>query len=170
MPSGAGLNRGGLLGGITLITLNPTATAIAPTGAVVAYGTIGVNDSGGLLHYLAGFTKWRFQLTGPGASIPGYAVSLYGTLDPALLDYVYKHGPTSGQPMDTCAVTAVPASSWQLLDAPSEQSGTGQIGNPMISGQYTTLKTDGGWYAVRAVLTAIGSPTLPVTVLASAVP
>jgi hypothetical protein len=168
MPSGAGLNRGGVLGGITLLSVAPTAALVAAPTA--AYGTIGLNDSGGLLHTLAGFTKWRFQIIGAGATTAGYSISIYGTLDPALLNYVYQQGPHSGLPMDTCAVTAIPATSWQLVDSPSDQSGTGVVANPMVTGASTTCASNTGWYAVRAVLTATASPTLPITVLASAVP
>lgn len=168
MPSGAGLNRYGTLGGVPILTIPSGASALA--APLAGYGTIGQNDSGGVAHAAAGFTKWTFQLIGPGAGSAGYTVSLYGTVDPALLQYVYTTGPSSGQPMDTCATTAIPASSWFLLPAPSEQSGTGQVGNPLVSSGAQLLIVSMDLIAVRAVLTTIGAPTKSVTVLASAAP
>jgi hypothetical protein len=171
MPSGAGLNRGGVVGGVTLLTVPTTATPLTPTGAISpAYGTIGVNDSGGMMFYCAGFTKWTFQLIGPGVNSAGVSVAIYGTLDPAGLNYIYANGAHSGVSMDLCAQTVVPYTSWQLVPAPSEQGGTGTVANPMVTGGSTMLVSGTGWYAVRAVCTALSSPSGPVTVLASAVP
>lgn len=171
MPSGAGLNRAGLLGGIPILTVATTATPIAVAAALASYGTIGVNDSGGVLHSAAGFTKWDFQLIGVGSNAAGYSVTLLGTTDPALLNFVYTKGPTSGVSMDLCAVTAAPASSWFVLPAPSEQSGTGAVTNPLVSGSGGgVLQVNMLLYAVRAIVTANAATISPITVIASAVP
>jgi len=87
-----------------------------------------------------------------------------------MLNYVYTQGAHSGQPMDTCAITAVPAFDWFVLPAPSEQSGTGAVANPLVSGGTTLLIVSMALYGVRAVLTTLGAPTLPINVTYSAVP
>ena len=170
MASGAGLNRVGVAGGRPLLTAPSTVSAVA--APLAGYGTIGVNDSGPVLvGSAAGFTKWTFQLIGAGAIAAGYSVTIYGTIDPVLWTALTQLGPSLGLNDAPDGLSAyIPASSWSPLMGPSEQSGTGPMTNPMLSGQSTMLVVSGGLMAVRAVITAVSSPSNPVTVLGFVVP
>jgi hypothetical protein len=160
MASGAGLNRVGQNGGETLLVLNPSSAAY--TTPYNGYGVIGGNDSGCVMWEAIGFTKWTFQFIGLGANVAGYTVQLLGTVDPSARPY--------GQPLPKGS-TALRASSWFPLPGPSEQSGTGVISNPMVSGVTPAAFTCSiPLVAVRAVLTTIGSPTAGTSVVGFAVP
>jgi hypothetical protein len=159
MASGAGLNRLGQNGGEVLLSLAPGATAVATP--LTAYGTVGVpgtsNDSGAVMWEGIGFTKWVFQFIG---GITGYTVTLYGTIDPAARP--------NGQPIAKGS-TAIPATSWFVLPGPSEQGGTGTINNP-ITGTNPLFTASLPLVAVRAVVTAIATPTGQGAVIGFAVP
>lgn len=200
MASGAGLNTVGNLGGVPLLTVPPGAST--PTSvALGAYGTnsgpppagpqfpaqpyynatIG-NDSGVQMLAAKGYTKWIFQIVGPGAfaaTTAAFTVSIYGTIDPNLARLAYQTGANypgqQGQsPSLEASLTAIPASSWFLLPGPSEQTGTGSITNPLV-----TSATGAALFiaslplvAVRAVLTGTAptTGTAGITVLGFAVP
>jgi hypothetical protein len=170
--SGAGLNRVGEEGGITLLSLQTTATALAsPT---TGYGTIGVNDSGIQMLEAIGLTKWVFLLGG-ATNLSGWSVTIYGTIDsvayqawqPANYSAAGLYGQSTGGPRGS---TVVSAGSWFVLPGPSEQGTTGSIGNPLTS---TTpiLTSSLPLVAVRAVLTTLtGTPASACTVQGFAVP
>lgn len=151
MASGAGINRWGNSGGVTLLAGLGTATTSVAT-PLSGYGTInalGGNDSGGFGCAAMGFTKWVFQLLGNTANI---SVTIYGTEDPAAYSAFTTNSGQDGWS------SPCPASSWFALPGPSEQSGTGAIANPLTS---TTplLVVSLPLVAVRAVVTAASAPT-----------
>jgi hypothetical protein len=169
MPSGAQLNKWGNNGGIVLLSNVPTATTAFAT-PLASYGTIGTQDSGAYATP-GGYTKWSFQLIGPGANAAGYTFSFYGTLDPA----VYRAYTTA---MGGGGVTALapepftagaPATSWSLLPFQAATGG-GTEANPLVTGTNTIGFCSGALVAIRCVLTAVGTPTQPVSVVAFAVP
>lgn len=159
MASGAGLNRSSLYGGLPLLQLTP---------ASIASPTTGFADSGIQLFSAIGWSKGCFQLVGPGAATAGYTVQLYVTLDPAIAKYTMN--PPGGNPDPTGNTTLLPATSWDPLPGPSDQGGTGSVANPLVSGGVKLLNISIPFVAVRAVLTTIGSPSAPVTVLGFAIP
>lgn len=139
MASGAGLNRVGQRGGVLLLA-NIDSTVVAYTTPQTGYGVIMSNDSGAQMLEAIGFTKWTFQLIGGGNP----QVTLFGTVDPA----VYETGRGS---------TVCPATSWFQLPAPSEQSGTGGVSNPLGVNGVILLTCSLPLVAVRAVLTTAAS-------------
>lgn len=176
MASGSQLNRWGTNGGELLLSLTPSATAVATP--LANYGTIGVNDSGAFITPI-GLSKVTFQIIGPGATAAGYTVSVYGTIDPtAYFAYTANSandGITAGTAKNTTqanygVVYTIPATSWQLLPAPSEQSGAGVVANPMVTGTSTFMQVSGAFVAYRVVLTTIGVPTLTAAVYGFGIP
>jgi hypothetical protein len=106
-----------------------------------------------------GFTKFTFQAIG---GVTGYTITFYGTIDPAARP--------NGIPLAKGS-TAVPASSWFVLPGPSEQSGTGGINNPINTTTGNNLLTCSlPLVAVRAVITAVSTPTGSGAVIGFAVP
>lgn len=183
MASGAGINTVGNLGGLPLLTVSSGASAVssptttygtnsgAPTAAGLA--TFG-NDSGVIMLEAKGFTKWTFQIIGAGKSAAGYTISIYGTTDPALLRLAYQTaGTTSGQmgqqPDLMNSLTAIPATSWDLLPMQATTGGATE-GNPLVTGTNTIGMYSGAIVAVRVVLTATSGTPSPITVLGFAVP
>jgi hypothetical protein len=182
VASGAGLNRWGNNGGVTLLAgLSSTTTAVATP--LTGYGTVsnqngvalaGGNDSGVWGCAAMGFTKWVFQLLG---NLTGISVTLYGTIDPnAYLVYTANSGVDGfttgslylgGAPQRSAV--AVPASSWFVLPGPSEQTGTGSIANPLTS---TTplFVASMPLVAVRAVVTTSTAAAGNGSVIGFAVP
>jgi hypothetical protein len=162
MPgSGAGLNR---VNGVVLSINNP-ATAVVPA-PTMAYGTIGVNDSGQVLTEAMNFTKWTFTLLGGGT---GYSVTIYGTNDPV----AYAAWKASFNPAlyanRVGGAPVLPASSWFPLYAPADQTGSGAPANPMTASN-PSMQFSGTLIAVRAVLTASASAAGSVSVAVEAVP
>jgi hypothetical protein len=166
VASSAGLNRVGARGGEVLLSLQPGSPA-------------GDLDSGIQAPEGIGFSKWAFQMIGAGATAAGYTVTLYGTLDPAAYDDAFgrPYGGTGSRLLQVTAqgrgYTGLPATSWFPLPAPSEQSGTGVITNPMISGSASIMFCTMPLVAVRAkavVATGGGAPTNPIQVLVFGVP
>jgi hypothetical protein len=48
-----------------------------------AYGTIGLNDSGGQMNEFTGYTKWTFQMIPLTSTVPsGFQVAILGTVSP----------------------------------------------------------------------------------------
>jgi len=182
MASGAGLNRWGNQGGVTLLAgLSSTTTAVATP--LTGYGTVatqngkalpGGNDSGLWGCAAMGFTKWVFQLLG---TLTGVSVTIYGTIDPnAYLVYTANaanDGPTTGTlyiPGTALGqAVSVPASSWFALPGPSEASGTGGIANPLTA-TTTLLVSSLPLVAVRAVVTTAAAVTGTGSVVGFAVP
>ena len=163
MASNTGMNRIGNLGGELLLSLTPTSSGVGL-------------DSGIQMTEAIGCKEFTFQLVGPGANAAGYSVTCYGTTDQAAYAYgkavnpsqptiVYPNTPAQqtiyGQGKGS---TALPITSWVVLPGPSEQSGTGVMGNPMVSGSAQILKVTLLLVAIRVVATLTG-PTLPVQVL-----
>ena len=147
MASGAGLNRASV---VELSIQDPTNIAVV-SSPMTAYGTIGVNDSGQLLTEARDFTKWTISKIGAGT---GYSFSVYGTNDPlAYAVFRYTQLGQAAFPGNPGYVPSLPASSWFLLPAPSEQSGTGSVANP-ISDSSPLLQYSGTITGIRVVLTA----------------
>jgi hypothetical protein len=164
MASSAGLNRLGARGGEVLLTLQPGSPA-------------GDLDSGIMAAEGIGFSKWVFQIIGAGSSAAGYTVTLYGTIDPAAYNAVWGYPGNPAQNIPAIAASGMrykglPSTSWFQLPGPSEQSGTGNMSNPMISGISNTLFTTLPLVAVRAtaVISTTSVPTSPVQVLVFGVP
>ena len=160
MPgSGAGLNR------VSGVILSVSASTTVVSTPLVSYGTIGVNDSGQSFTEAMGFKSWTFSLSGGGS---GYSISIYGTNDPM----AYAAWKASFNPQAYAGrvggAPTLPASSWFLIDAPSAQTGTGSIANPMTSTS-PLMQYKEPLIAVRAVLTAssAASGTVNVNVLAT---
>jgi hypothetical protein len=198
VASGAGVNRVGNLGAVPLLTIPPGAS----TPVAVAYGAYGSNsgapfsqvqngifnaatigtDSGVQMLSAVGFTKWTFCLVGPGVIAAGTAafnIAIYGTTDPTLLGQSYATAATligtqGHDPNFQASLTIIPATSWFLLPAPSEQSGTGLVSNPLTTAAAgpSILSVSMPLVAVRAVLVgpAPTTGTGPITVLGFAVP
>jgi hypothetical protein len=150
----------------------------SPDGSQWHFSTYGT-DSGIQMLSGAGFTKWVFQLAGPGANASGsaaFGVSLYGTVDAGILSQVYSNPAQVGgfNPVNAEAnLTMIPGYDWFLLPGPSEQSGTGTMANPMVTSSTggTMLYVSMPLIAVRAVLTtAPTTGTAPLRVLGFAVP
>lgn len=82
-------------------------------------------DSGVVFFEGAGFEHYAFQLTG---TFTNYTVTIYGTLDPAAVV-------TQGQIAANAAYPAPGAAggAWFPIPAPSEQSGTGPVVNPLTA-------------------------------------
>ncbi len=140
-----------------LANIGPATTAVV--SPATAYGTLGVNDSGWFATPI-GMSKYTFQLVGGGT---GYSVSVYGTIDPtAYLSYTQHYGSDGFE-------GSVPATSSGLLPAPSEQSGTGNMANPLTS-TALFLYCNMPLVAVRAVLTASATPTGSVSLIGFAIP
>ena len=191
MASGAQLNRSGLYGGVIILDVPANVSKVA--APLTAYGTnvytpglmanntsqgsggipfgpIG-NDSGVTCATATAFSKWTFQMVGPGAqdNVNQITVSIYGTINPELLHHSYTQ--TGIDPSLTGNLTAIKAPDWCLLPGPSEQSGTGSIGNPLVSGQTNWLTVSLPLVAIRAVCTNVtGTPTGYVRILAMGIP
>lgn len=171
MPgSGAGLNRVGNVGGVVLLTLNPTSTAVATP--LTGYGTAG-NDSwvgtapltgaallgSNAMVEATGFTKWQFQLVPPpgGTTVGTYQVTLYGTTSSlAYSQWELSHNPQA-YAYPNSAPPAMPAAGWFILPGPSDQGGTGTDANPLTAAA-PTLTVSRPLVAVRAVLTGGATP------------
>jgi hypothetical protein len=144
--SGAGMNRASV---IALSIQDPTNIAVvaAPT---TAYGIIGANDSGQLLTEARDFTKWTVTKIGAGT---GYTFSVYGTNDPmAYAVFRYKQLGSAAFPGNPGFVPTLPASSWVLLPAPSDQTGTGPVANPLTDAS-PMMQYSGTLTGIRVVLT-----------------
>jgi hypothetical protein len=170
MPgSGAGSN---LLSGYLLSNLGPnTAVVATPT---VAYGALGVNDSGGFAVEARAVSKWRIQLEQVGtAALVGYGVSIYVTSSPAAFQtYMYalqgrtptgvRALPFGGSPQVLANAAAgffpgIDPGMWVLAEGPSDQGGTGPVANPLTPTS-PQLTISGTIVAIRAVLTASAAP------------
>ena len=83
MPSGAGLNQVRV---VLLDNVTTAATAVTvANGTTQAYGTIGLNDSGGQMMEATGYTKWVFQLISTSSTLPvGYAVTILCSCSPTV--------------------------------------------------------------------------------------
>ena len=203
MASGAGVNTVGNKGGLLLLTVPPGAsTPISVSSPQSAYGSnngqtnnpwvaTSGTDSGIVLVEAKGFTKWTFQIIGPGVGATGTAafnISIYGTVDPALLSQAYATpgsisagnvNPAQNQPNLLVgqqpnlqnSVTALPASSWSLLPMQASTGG-GTEANPLVTGTNTIAFCSGALVAVRAVLTGTAptTGTAPITVIGFAAP
>lgn len=93
------------------------AKTILSTSAASATGTPDMLEA-------SGFNHWVFQLTG---TFTNYSVAIYGTLDPNI---------TVGQMPILNTNYAAPnaaGGAWFLLPAPSDQSGTGPVNNPLTT-------------------------------------
>lgn len=166
MAGNAGLNRVGEYGGVPLLSLSPSSTAVAaPT---TAYGTIGTSDSGLILPEAIGFTKWTFSLAGlNAAAIAGYTVTIYGTIDPtAFQAWKPENNGPNGGPNGS---TIINPGSWFVLPGPEEETGTGPMANPLTA-TAPMLFASGALVGIRAVLTAIASPGPAAVVYGFAVP
>src|SRR5487761_2072814 len=158
MASGAGLNVWGNSGGVTLLSLNPSAPIVA--SPLAGYGTTGVNDSwltagNNSSTDATGFTKWLFQLVPADGSttFSGYSVTLYGTID----SRAYRQIANGNNPGQTTGIT-LPAGAWFVLPSPADQTGTGTPANPLTATN-PFLNVSLPLVAVRAVLTASSTPT-----------
>lgn len=189
MPSGAGLNTVGNLGGVPLLTISPTDGAVTAgtygrnSGAPAStrQATFG-NDSGVQMLMASGFTKWTFCIVGPGSlgvDSAAYSVSIYGTIDPELERYAGQNAAThisqhNGiDPSLNGRLDVIPATSWFLLPAPSDDPDAGSVTNPLATTATgpTILNCSLPLVAVRAVLTtAPTTATDSITVLGFAVP
>lgn len=201
MASGAGVNTVGNIGGIPILVVPPGATTpvavvdpeagygtnsgpstpvVMPDGSwFPMQGTIGT-DSGLVLLDAKGFTKWTFQIIGPGKRATGtasFGITILGTIDPAILARSYQTpGNAPGvnvgiDPTQMNSLTAIPATSWDIL--PMQAVGTTVVdSNPLITGANTIGFASGALVAVRAVLTGTAptTGTAGITVLAFAVP
>lgn len=160
MASGAQLNRWGTGGGVTLLTVNSSMTGVTLPG----YGTVGQNDSGGFVTPI-GLSKITFHTIGAGT---GYTIAILGTCDPAA--YAAYKG------MDPIPANAVPASSWfQIPVRASQTTGdTVQFANPIVvppaAGFITAFYCDIPLVAIRAVLTAVATPSNNLSVIAFGIP
>jgi hypothetical protein len=157
MSSHQGLTRIGQNGGVIVLTLIPSATAVAAPFA--GYGTIGLNDTGPVLFEGIGFIRGKFQLLGAGAIAAGYTVGVYTTISPAILNAIGQSNGT-GTYLDWRTAhgdtAIIPASDWVLLDSVSSNASTGPISNPMVSGTTWSCDTSAGpFVAYRFVLTAV---------------
>jgi hypothetical protein len=179
LASGAGLNRIGPLGGIPILSAYPTVAAVAAPFAGYGVNSGGPpyagNDSGIQLVSAVGFSKYIFSIIGPNAATPGYTISVYGTIDPALLTYLETNHNAKNGMLDGDVSGIVPATSWFLLSGPADQTGTGAIANPMVTGggsSTTTVVHEHNFplVAIRAVVTATNAPTGNVTLLAMVTP
>lgn len=146
MASGAGLNRASVIA----LTIQDKNTAVV-TSPRSAYGTTGVNDTGPIpvLGEARDFTKWTFSLIGAGT---GYSLSVYGTVDPVAYA-TWKNALNPNLYLNVTNKPSTPASSWFLLPAPAEQTGTGSVANPMTDTN-PLLQFSGALVGVRIVLTA----------------
>jgi hypothetical protein len=141
VASGAGLNRIGPQGGCPFFT-------VVRQGLEWASPIVGTTDSGPVGVEGIGFSKWGFQLLG---TFTGFSVAIYGTLDPAA--YLAWEAKIQGN-----TVPAVPATSWALLPAPDEETGTGGTAtNPLVAAGVILPYNLSGLVAVRAVATASGA-------------
>lgn len=156
------------------ILLNIGSGASAVASPLAGYGTIGVNDSGGVYAETWGWTKFKFQLVSTGTvALSGMSISIYATVDPAArqtYEYAIQGRTPSGQSALPAGGSAqslrdraagyypgIPASSWSLLDGLIDQTGSGLSANPLTA---TTpwFTGQGPIVALRAVLTASASP------------
>lgn len=176
MASSAGVNRVPTYGGGVLLDGISSATTALANQGLASYGTIGVNDSGGQMLEAIGYSKWGFQLVADSSTaLSGFQVLLLGTLSPYA--YLTWTNANQGQTPYPTANTGtgvgknwlptwqygvtnnasfnpgVQPWEWVPIPGPSEQSGTGNIANPLTE---TTplLFTTSPWVAVRAVVVA----------------
>lgn len=170
MASGAGLNRVGTSGAVTLLVVNPSSTALA--SPLTGYGNAG-NDSyvanGPMLVEAADFTKVTCTVVPVMGSTTwsGYTIEFYATTD----SRAYAQWRTAFNPMAYFGQVAptVPAASWFPIIALSDQSGTGTDSNP-ITAPGQVLSASRGLVAIRAVLTATTPGTGTAAAQASLVP
>ncbi len=173
MSSHQGLTRVGQNGGVVVLNLIPSATALASPFA--GYGTIGLNDSGPVLFEGIGFVRGKFQIVGAGAVVAGYTVAVYTTISPKILNAIGQSNGT-GTYIDWRTAhgntTIIPASDWVLMDSVSSNASTGAISNPMVTGTTWSCDTSAGpFVAYRFVVTAVtGAATLNAQVLAFLTP
>jgi hypothetical protein len=159
-----------------MLTNVPVAQA-ALADPTAAYGTLGANDSWAYGTPIA-FTKFGFQIIGPGATAGGWTVGVYGTIDKdayALYSQAYATtgvgtfgaAQPTGEPFKT-----IPATSWALLPALAVQTGTGGESNPMVSGPGGAIVFVGGGplVAIRICIIGASSPAGVISVDGFAVP
>jgi hypothetical protein len=137
-----------------------------------------------------GFTKWTFQIIGPGkgaTTTAAFSIAILGTIDPTVLRQAYLTPGTNGyqtaqlppvasvnygqEPNQQFSLTVIPATSWDVL--PMQATGTTVVdSNPLVTGTNTLGFVSGALVAVRAVLTGTAptTGTAGITVLAFAVP
>lgn len=100
--------------------------------------TGGTFNSGIVLASGAGFEHAAFQIISPSLSaINGFSVTIYGTLDPnALLNAAGVANTTGGlstNPNGSYPAPGGTGAAWFPIPAPSEQSGTGTVSNPLTA-------------------------------------
>lgn len=172
MPgSGAGINRVGQRGAETLLdnvtSANTPVTLFQPPVGP-AYGVLGSNDSGICMAEGIAFSKWVYQIEQVGSTAAtGYSFALYGTISKGA--YTAFSNQRVGLKTLTTGTVDVQPVNWFLLSAPSEQSGGGQVANPLTAlGQYLIVSAP--LVAVRGVLVASSSATGTVRLVGFAVP
>jgi len=181
MASGAGSNyvlryllQGVNAAGITAVTATPPA-------APAAYGTIGVNDSGGVAAEGRNYSKQTFTLIPVGSTaLTNVQVAIYGTNSPDADQTFWNalqgpgshynggtrvYGGSTAVPIQPQGFTdaagyypGFPSAAWVLLPSPSEQSGTGPVANPLTP-QAPLLVCSTPWQSVRAVVVSATNGT-----------
>jgi hypothetical protein len=149
VASSAGLNRFGVP---LLPLITPTTTAVA--NPLTGYGTLvttdpssgTANDSGIIAVEADAYTKWTFQLLGNLAG--SGTVQIFSTVDPLAYCVFLANGGVGGVFSGTLkgefkaggytispgGIVSLPASSWVSAEGPANASGTGNIGNPLGTG------------------------------------
>jgi hypothetical protein len=136
-------------------------TSTVPTGfAVSIYGTIS---------YTA-YTTWENTM-GPNPSAPAAWLAAQQQAGQAWSTQNFKNWQPVSLPGISNAAGFVPGIQpweWVLIEAPSENTGTGMVTNPMTPSA-PLLVTTAHWMAVRAVLTTAGTAGA-VRIVAQAIP
>lgn len=153
---------------------------VGPTGVSAPVTTASANiDSGIQMGDAAGCKDWEFQLIGT-ITAGTVSATVYGTTDPIAYQTWKNINPNQqfntpmqmqiGNAIGRGNTTAVPASSWIVLPAPSEQSGAPTSTNPIVATGVILPYDLSMLYAVRVVLTTSATFSGSVQLLGSARP
>ena len=156
-----------------------TAVSASLPAPPAAYGTIGVNDSGGCAAEGRNFSKQTFTLIPVGSTaLTNIQVAIFGTNSPDADQTFWNamqgpgsmlgggtYGGSTAVPISPQGFTnaagyypGFPSSGWVLIPAPSEQSGTGGVANPLTP-QSPLLNSATVFQSVRAVVVSATNGT-----------
>lgn len=171
--------RIGQKGGVPLFSNNTGVTQNNKPAVISGTGTF---DSGLQMADAIGHYKWAFQVIGsPNAGT--FQATIYGTIDPAAYDLwmtgAYPAPPsgldTGGSPFGNISTpgigqgsTQLPATSWFVLPAQSEQGTFGLAANPITSTSIVLPYQLSGLVAIRCVIVTTGVTSGTLQVLAFA--
>lgn len=172
MSSSPGVISIGAHGGVVLGQFTSASPVVATP--LTAYGGIWGSDTGVCMAEANGYTKWSFMpmalpsTAGVYGTITSFGISVYGTNDTNAWRQYQAWQIQNNSLYNSNTPTMIPASNWFLIDAPSAQSGTGTVANPLTA-MGSSLSYANPLVAVRCVLTTamVGTGILAISCMAA---